>query len=144
MVLGRVVDRLSYGPVVESGDFQDHVTEYEDLVRGLEDVDVGVYEWRDYAPDTGSLLSDSRRLTNETEEQDLSGDEAWDFANEALQDFTPDSDPIDEIPFYFEHRSRSDDHNIRMGVAGRSRLSSENRTVLGSRREYQVNFNGRE
>lgn len=144
MRLGRVVDRVRYGSVVEKGDFEDHVTEYEDIVRGLNDVDVGVYEWIDPVPDTSSFTSDTRMLTNEAEEQGLSGEEAWDFANEALQDFTPDSDPIDEFPFYFEHRSRSDNHNIRMGASSRTKFSSPNKTVLGSRRDYLVNFNGRE
>jgi len=136
MLLGKAVDRVLYGSVVESDDFDEYRESYEDFISGLEDVDVGVYEWIDPVPDTSSILTPTRMRSGTAEEENLNGDEAWDFANEALEEFTPNDNPIEEIPFYFEHRSRLNNHNIKMGVSGRS--------SLGSRREYLVNFNGRE
>lgn len=134
MVMERMMARLFYGPIVEDGSFENHFDDYKNFVGELDDVNVGVYEWYDPAPDTRSLLTSSSMNSGVAEEENLDGEEAWNFANNTLEDLTPNYISMRDIPFYFEHRSRSDTHNIRMGASGRS--------SLGSRRDYVVNFNG--
>jgi hypothetical protein len=132
MILDRAVARLKYGPLVEDGHFSDYRDKYVDHIQGMDEVDVDIVEKYDPVPYGGSsLLSGS--LTSSEAAQDLSGQEAWDFANATLEDKTPDDVGLDEIPFYFEHRSRGDDHVIRMGAGSISSFS---------KRDYRVTFDG--
>lgn len=131
MVLGRAVARLKYGSIVEDGQLEDHIDEYRDQIHGMDEVDVEVEEWFDPAPYQAGFMTPTNMNTSELSSEDLSGQEAWDFANTALEEMTEGSG-LDDIPFYFEHRSRGEDDMIMMAAEGYS--------TLGSKREYRVKF----
>lgn len=131
MVLGRVVARVKYGSIVEEGQFEDHIDEYRDQIYDLEEVDVEVEEWFDPVPTQRNLLTPTSMNTSKASAEELSGQDAWEFANTALEEMTGDNN-LENIPFYFEHRSRGADDMIRMGAKAYS--------TLGSEKEYRVTF----
>ena len=143
-MISDAINRLMYGPVVEEGEFDEHRSDYESLVKNLDSVDVEVYEWFDPVPESRSFLNSSRMKSGEASAYDLDGEEAWDFAENALESMMPTEDSIDEVPFYFEHRSRGNSHKLDMGASLHFSLAEYGEPSLGSRRDYLISFNGSE
>lgn len=133
-MLRGLTDRIKYGSVVAEGDFQIHEDEYQEIICNFEDVDVEVREWYNPTPYTGKLFTPTHIKTSETSKENISGEEAWEFANSMLENITPEGGNIGDLPFSFEHRSRGAQNIVQMGVAGAS--------PLGSRSEYYLSFEG--
>ena len=131
MVLADLISRMKYGPIVEEGDFDDHREEYRDFIQNMEEVDVEVTEtYQDLHHRRGLFFPTG--LTTSESETELSGEEAWEFADSTLEGMMPNTNGIEDIPFYFEHRSRGEDDIIRMGARSYS--------LLGSQSDYQITF----
>jgi len=130
MVLRRSLDRLKYGSLVEDGHLNQYLDDYREKISDMDDVDVEIAEWLEPTSYQGSVLTPTTRKTSEVSAENLSGEEAWRFVDNSLREITPDGSGLNEIPFYFEHRSRGDNQTIRMGISGHSDLSS--------RRDYRL------
>lgn len=137
--LKNATSRIRYGPIVQSGNFEDYQPEYRRTVENMENVDVKAQGWYNALPEIGTLFSNPEFKIASERRENLTGEDAWDFANSVLEESSPvnyeqDEEFIEEIPFYFEHRKRNDKNRIELNASAR--------TFLGSRWAYRVTFEG--
>lgn len=128
MVLGNAVARIKYGKLIEDGNFQEHTDEYREIIGEMEDVDVEIQQWYDPVPTSGMLTPTEMNTTDETAEN-LDGEKAWEFTDQTLQEMT-DGKGLEDIPFYFQHRTRRNQDHIHLGTTTYS--------ILGSRKDYHI------